>query len=99
MSGRGQPGYALVFLFVLGGRLPVTDAAEGKGSALTSGLWGTPGRKTSVRQVKATFAGCAAAVPQQNITGGFKLFFCFHVFKCLGPGDPGQPLRGQPGWV
>lgn len=44
----GPLGYALVFPSVLGGRLPVTDTAEGKGSALTAGLWGTPGRKTSV---------------------------------------------------
>lgn len=51
-----------------------------------------------MRQVEETFAGRPAAAPPQNLMGDFELFV-FNVFKCLGPGDPGRPLGGQPGWV
>ena len=62
-----------------------------------AGLLGTPGKKTSVRQVKEEFAGFAAAALQQNITGSFELFFqCVRVSGAL---VTWPASGGQPGWV
>lgn len=75
----------------------------GRGSALTSGLWESPGRTASVRHVKETSARCPA--PQHNLNG--RIFStCSRVWGLVtqvgllwgssgGSGSQSSPLCGR----
>ena len=62
-----------------------------------AGCLGTPGKKTSVRQVKEKCVGFAAAALQQNIAGSFELFF--QCVRVSGAVVTWPASGGQPGWV